>query len=213
MIAIVAFGATIFLLFCFDSLSPLAFQQLGVSKALFGVAVAGIGFGGVLGTIVVGRYGGDVNPFVLMGAGTAIVGCDGGAHRNRARRRPRRAAVDLDAGADRRRDRLGGRSSSRRRRSSSSETPRRAHGPRQHVAGSIPTACRCSRRLAGAALAEWQSVGFVFPLAGGLLAVVGVGVLVVRPAVGVGVPVAAVAADAVSMAGTGVPSEPTEVRR
>src|SRR4051794_9256185 len=74
VLCILGFGATIFLLFCFDSLSVLAFQELGVSKALFGLAIAGIGAGGVLGTIAVGRYGGDLNPFILLGGGTAIVG-------------------------------------------------------------------------------------------------------------------------------------------
>ena len=35
--------------------------------------------------------------------------------------------------------------------------------------------------LAGAALAEWQSVGFVFALAGGALAALGLVVLALRP--------------------------------
>ena len=51
--------------------------------------------------------------------------------------------------------------------------------------------------LVGAALAEWQSVGFVFALAGGALAALGLIVLALRPPVGVGV---AVAAEAVPVA-------------
>ena len=62
LIAIGSFGAALFLLFCFDALSPLAFKELGVGKALFGLAIAGIGLGGVLGTIAVGRYGGERQP-------------------------------------------------------------------------------------------------------------------------------------------------------
>ena len=80
----------IFLLFCFDALSPLAFRELGVSKALFGIAIAGIGLGGVLGTIAVGRCGGDVNPFVLMGGGD-------GDHRRPGRADGRRPAWPTSA--------------------------------------------------------------------------------------------------------------------
>jgi hypothetical protein len=42
--------------------------------------------------------------------------------------------------------------------------------------------------LAGAALAQWQSVGFVFTVAGGALAALGLAVLAIRPPVGVDVP-------------------------
>jgi MFS family permease len=202
VVAIVAFGATIFLLFAFDTLSPLAFQQLGVSKALFGIAVAGIGLGGVVGTIAVGRYGGEVNPFVLMGAGTAIVGC-------------MVALIGTALVAD-----LGappwlwtpvlivvGIASAGILVASPTivqrETPPELMGRVSTSAGSIPTGLQMFAPIAGAALAEWQSVGFVFATAGGLLTVVGAGVLVVRPPVGVGVGLAAVAevVDAANPAG------------
>jgi hypothetical protein len=93
------------------------------------------------------------------------------------------------------------------------ETPAELMGRVSTTASSVPTAFQMFAPLVGAALAEWQSVGFVFALAGGALSALGLVVLALRPEVGVGVPVAAVAADAVSMAGTGVPTEPTEVRR
>ena len=83
LIAIGSFSAALFLLFCFDALSPLAFKELGVSKALFGARGRRDRAGGVLGTIAVGRYGGDVNPFVLMGGGEAIDRRDGRADRRR----------------------------------------------------------------------------------------------------------------------------------
>jgi predicted MFS family arabinose efflux permease len=189
VLCIAGFGATIFLLFCFDTLSPLAFQQLGVSKALFGLAVAGIGAGGVLGTIAVGRYGGDLNPFALLGGGTAIVGCCV-------------ALVGLALVAD-----LGappwlwtpvlmvvGIASAGILVASPTiiqrETPPELMGRVSTSASSIPTGLQMFAPIAGAALAEWQSVGFVFATAGGALTILGAAVLAVRVpvAVGVGLP-------------------------
>ena len=161
VLCIAGFGATLFLLFCFDTLSPLAFQELGVSKALFGLAIAGIGAGGVLGTIAVGRYGGDVNPFVLLGGGTAIVGgCV--------------ALMGLALVSD-----LGlppwfwtpvlvvvGVASAGILVASPTiiqkETPPELMGRVSTSATSIPTGLQMLAPIAGAALAEWQSVGFVF---------------------------------------------------
>ncbi|MEY2443000.1 MAG: hypothetical protein QOJ46_2426, partial [bacterium] len=192
VLCIAGFGATIFLLFCFDTLSPLAFQQLGVSKALFGLAVAGIGAGGVLGTIAVGRYGGEVNPFALLGGGTAIVGC-------------MVALVGLALVTD-----LGlppwlwtpvlmvvGIASAGILVASPTiiqkETPPELMGRVSTSASSIPTGLQMFAPIAGAALAEWQSVGFVFTAAGVALAVLGTGVLAARVPVGVGVELEAAA--------------------
>jgi MFS family permease len=192
VLCIAGFGATIFLLFCFDTLSPLAFQQLGVSKALFGLAVAGIGAGGVLGTIAVGRYGGDVNPFALLGGGTAIVGC-------------MVALVGLALVTD-----LGlppwlwtpvlmvvGIASAGILVASPTiiqkETPPELMGRVSTSASSIPTGLQMFAPIAGAALAEWQSVGFVFTASGAALGVLGVGVLAARVPVGVGVELEAAA--------------------
>ncbi len=192
ILCIAGFGATIFLLFCFDTLSPLAFQQLGVSKALFGLAVAGIGAGGVIGTIAVGRYGGDVNPFALLGGGTAIVGCCV-------------ALVGLALVTD-----LAlapwlwtpvlmvvGVASAGILVASPTiiqkETPPELMGRVSTSASAIPTGLQMFAPIAGAALAQWQSVGFVFATAGGALAVLGIGVLAARVPVGAGVGLAAVA--------------------
>jgi predicted MFS family arabinose efflux permease len=200
VLCIVGFGSTIFLLFCFDSLSPLAFQQLGVSKALFGLAVAGIGAGGVIGTIAVGRYGGDINPFVLLGGGTAIVG-------------GMVALVGLALVTD-----LGlppwfwtpvlmvvGIASAGILVASPTiiqkETPPELMGRVSTSASSIPTGLQMFAPIAGAALAEWQSVGFVFTAAGVALGVLGVGVLAARVPVGVGVELDAVAEVAVAASG------------
>lgn len=188
VLCIVGFGATIFLLFCFDSLSALAFQQLGVSKALFGLAIAGIGAGGVLGTIAVGRYGGDVNPFLLLGGGTAIVGgCV--------------TLLGVALLAD-----LGappwiwtpvlmvvGIASAGILVASPTiiqkETPPELMGRVSTSATAIPTGLQMFAPIAGAAIAEWQSVGFLFAVAGGALAALGIAVAAARVPVGVGVSV------------------------
>ena len=186
VLCIVGFGATIFLLFCFDSLSALAFQQLGVSKALFGLAIAGIGAGGVLGTIAVGRYGGEVNPFLLLGGGTAIVGgCV--------------TLLGVALLAD-----LGappwiwtpvlmvvGVASAGILVASPTiiqkETPPELMGRVSTSATAIPTGLQMFAPIAGAAVAEWQSVGFLFAVAGGALAALGLAVVAARVPVGVGV--------------------------
>ena len=180
------------MLFCFDTLSPLAFQELGVSKALFGIAIAGIGAGGVLGTIAVGRYGGEVNPFVLLGGGTAIVGgCV--------------ALMGLALVSD-----LGlppwfwtpvlvvvGVASAGILVASPTiiqkETPPELMGRVSTSATSIPTGLQMLAPIVGAALAEWQSVGFVFTTAGMALVALGAGLLAARVPVGVGVELEAAA--------------------
>ncbi len=192
ILCIAGFGATLFLLFCFDTLSPLAFQELGVSKALFGIAIAGIGAGGVLGTIAVGRYGGEVNPFVLLGGGTAIVGgCV--------------ALMGLALVSD-----LGlppwfwtpvlvvvGVASAGILVASPTiiqkETPPELMGRVSTSATSIPTGLQMLAPIVGAALAEWQSVGFVFTTAGAALVALGAGLLAARVPVGVGVELEAAA--------------------
>jgi hypothetical protein len=79
------------------------------------------------------------------------------------------------------------------------ETPPELMGRVSTSASAIPTGLQMFAPIAGAALAEWQSVGFVFSLAGGGLAALGLVVLAVRPPVGVGVTLAA-AADVASAA-------------
>lgn len=191
VLCVVGFGATIFLLFCFDTLSPLAFQQLGVSKALFGLAIAGIGAGGVIGTILVGRYGGELNPFTLLGGGTVVVGCCvalvGGA-----------LLGDLDAppwiwtpvlvvvGVASAGILVASPTIIQK------ETPPELMGRVSTSASAIPTGLQMFAPIAGAALAEWQSVGFVFATAGAALAALGLAIAAARVPVGVGVELEAV---------------------
>ncbi len=132
VICIVSFAATIFLLFSFDTLAPLAFQELGVSKALFGLAVAAIGLGGV-------RRDDPRRPLrrrrqPVRAHGRAALRSSAAWSRSSARAAhdARRAAVDLDAGALRRRHRLR-RDPRRRADDHPARDAARAHGPGQHV--------------------------------------------------------------------------------
>jgi len=187
LISMAGFAAAIFLLLAFDSLAALAFRELGVSRALFGIAIAAIGAGGVLGAAAVGRYAGGLNPFVLMGAGCAVVGglvaLMGVA-----------LVADLDAPAAIWTPVLLviGVASAGVLVSSPTilqrETPPELMGRVSTSAVALPTVCQLLGPIVGAALAEWQSVGFVFAVCGAGLALVGVVVWIVRPPVGVDVP-------------------------
>jgi len=187
LIGMVSFAAAVFLLLAFDTLSPLAFRELGVSKAVFGIAIGAVGLGGVLGALAVGHWGGGVNPFVLMGGGSAIIG--GFV-----------ALMGVGLLAD-----LGapaivwapvlfavGFASSGVLIASPTivqlETPPELMGRVDTSIGALPTACQLFAPLVGAALASWKSVGFVFTVAGVGLAAVGVVVLILRPPVGIGLP-------------------------
>ena len=193
VLAIVGLGATIFLLFSFDTLAPLAFQELGVSRSLFGLTVAGIGLGGVLGAIAVGRYASEANPFSLLGGGVSIVGCCValiGFALVTSLDAPQWIWVPVlvvvgiaSAGI------LVASPTIIQR-----ETPAELMGRVSTSANAIPTGLQMFAPIAGAALAEWQSVGFVFSAAGAGLAGLGLVVLAIRPPVGVGVGVGVEAA-------------------
>jgi predicted MFS family arabinose efflux permease len=185
VVAIGSFSAAVFLLFAFDSLSPVAFRELGVSRPLFGLAVAGIGAGGVLGTLAIGQYASSWSPFALMGVGQAIVGVLValiGVGLLTSLDAPAfiwtpvlvvvgfaSAGVLIAAPTILQR-----------------ETPPELMGRVSTTAGSIPTGFQVFAPIAGAAVAKWQSVGFVFTVAGGALAALGLAVLAVRPAIGSG---------------------------
>jgi MFS family permease len=73
-LSIGSMAATVFLVFMFDSLSPLALHSLGVRAGLLGVAVGTIGGGAAVGTIVIGSMAQQLNPFSLMATGKLLVG-------------------------------------------------------------------------------------------------------------------------------------------
>ena len=62
------------------------------------------------------------------------------------------------------------------------ETPPELMGRVSSTSYALPTVCQLAGPIVGAALAEWQSVGFVFGIAGGTLAAVGVVVFIAAPA-------------------------------
>ena len=83
------------------------------------------------------------------------------------------------------------------------ETPPELMGRVDTSMGVLPTACQLFAPLVGAALAAWKSVGFVFTVAGAALAAVGIVVLILRPPVGIGVPGGVKAADVAGRPGAG----------
>lgn len=187
VVAIAGFSLTVFLLLTFDTLSPLAFRELGVGRSAFGLAVAGIGLGGVLGTLAVGRYTSGWNPFALLGGGEAIVGCmvaliGVGLLTSLDAPPLLWTPVLVVVGIASAGVLIASPTIIQR------ETPPQLMGRVSTTATSIPTGFQVLAPIAGAALAKWQSVGFVFTVAGGALAALGLAVLAVRPPVGVGVP-------------------------
>ncbi len=73
-IAIGSMSAALFMIFIIDSIGVLALRQLGVTEALFGVAVASIGLGTALGALAVSQWGRRYSPFRIMGIGQLVSG-------------------------------------------------------------------------------------------------------------------------------------------
>lgn len=74
VLAVGAMTATVFLVFAFDTLSPLALARLGMGPSLLGVALAGVGLGAVLGAAGFGQYGRRSRPLAVIGGCEAFVG-------------------------------------------------------------------------------------------------------------------------------------------
>ncbi len=192
MIGIFGMAAATFLLVAFDTLSPLAFIQLGASKAVFGVAIASVGLGGVVGAILVGRYGGETNPFVLMGASEVVVGglvalVGYGLLAHLGLPPLVWAPVLLVVGLAAAGVLIAAPTIMQR------ETPPEMMGRVSASASAVPTVFQVFAPIVGAAIASWRSVGFVFAVAGGGLALLGVVMLILRTPVGVGIDDSAVA--------------------
>jgi len=73
-IAIGSMSAALFMIFIIDSIGVLALKELGVSEALFGVAVGSIGLGTALGALLISQWGRRLPPFRLMGVGQLVTG-------------------------------------------------------------------------------------------------------------------------------------------
>jgi MFS family permease len=186
VVAIASMSATTFLLLAFDTLSPLALRQLGASRSLFGFAVAALGLGGVLGAVVIGRAGNAFNPFVLLGGAKIIIGALVAlvgtllvthAHPAPLVLLPILLTVGVAAAGV-----LVSAPTILQR-----ETPPALMGRVSATANAVPTVFQIAAPIVGAAVAAWQSVGFVFAVAGAGLAVSGFIVVLLRPPVGVDV--------------------------
>lgn len=69
-----ALGATIFLVFLYDSMLALAVPQMGLTPAYIGYLISAVGLGGALGSAALAQWGGAVRPFVLIGTGQLLAG-------------------------------------------------------------------------------------------------------------------------------------------
>jgi MFS family permease len=182
-VAVVGMTAALFMIFAFDGLGPLALRQLGVGEALLGVAIGSIGFGAATGAVVVTQWARGLHPFVLMGGGkmiagllAAVVGAAAIVHSNAGGLAwipvwlgigLSSAAIFVPYGYILQR-----------------ETPPEMMGRVFASANSLQTAFQLAAPVLGAALAETIGIGFVLGAFGLGLSVVGLTVLLLRPAVG-----------------------------
>lgn len=72
--AVLGMAATVFLVFTFDTLTPLALAGMGFKSEMLGEWLACVGIGAVIGTVLVGQWGGKVRPLRLMGISQALAG-------------------------------------------------------------------------------------------------------------------------------------------
>jgi MFS family permease len=181
--AVGSMAAALFIIFIIDSLGVLALKRLGVDAALFGLAVGSIGLGTACGAILVGQWGKRFNPFQIMGGGQCVGGLMvallGVAVLLSARGTgPGSILLYLVIGF-----------------SAAAvfvpyeyilqvETPQEMMGRVFATANGVQTLFQLGAPPLGAILASTWGVGPVFTAAGGLLALVGVGVLFLRPQVG-----------------------------
>lgn len=67
-------GVLMFVVFMYDSMSPLAVLGLGLDKSAIGYMVGCVGVGGLIGALVVAQLFKGNRPFVLMGASVTAIG-------------------------------------------------------------------------------------------------------------------------------------------
>jgi MFS family permease len=169
------------IIFTFDSLGVLALRELGIGEALFGLTIGSIGLGTAAGAIAIGQWGKRIHPFVTMGAGQIggglVVALLGVAVTLHARGTGAWVIVYMLIGL-----------------SAAAvfvpygyvvqvETPPELLGRVFATAGGIQNAFLLMGPPLGAVLAELWGVGFVFTAAGIALALLGLVVFFLRPAV------------------------------
>lgn len=186
-VAIGSMSAALFMMFIIDSMGVLALRVLGVDEALFGVAVGSIGLGTIAGAMAVAQWGKRFHPFAIMGAGQLVFGLGVGL-------------LGMAAVANLQGTGLGwmlvygiiglaaagvmvpyGYVVQR-------ETPRDLMGRVFATADGIETGFQLVAPPLGAVMAEVWGVGPVLAGAGGALALIGIVVATLRPAVGLELP-------------------------
>jgi MFS family permease len=179
--AVASNSAAMVIIFTFDILGVLALRELGMDEALFGFTIGSIGLGTVAGAIAIGQWGQRIHPFMTMGAGQIgggiVVALLGVAMTLHARGTGAGVLVYLLIGL-----------------SASAvfvpygyviqvETPPKLLGRVFATASGIQNAVLLIGPPLGAVLAELWGVGVVFTAAGIALALLGLVVFFLRPAV------------------------------
>lgn len=182
-VAIAGMAVTVFMVFTFDTLSPLALRSLGLRASLFGFAVGCIGAGAALGAVAIGQYGRRRQPFLLMGSGNLVAGALVALVGSVVVLRlmpPVLVWLPVALG-------IGFASSGvivPYPYVIQSATPESLLGRVMSSAGSVPTALQLCAPPIGAAVATAAGVGVVLLAAGCGLAALGVVICVLRPSVG-----------------------------
>lgn len=181
VLAVASNSAAWLIIFTFDSLGVLALRNLGIGEALFGLTIGSIGLGTAAGAIAIGQWGKRIQPFVTMGVGQIggglVVALLGVAVTLHARGTGAWVLVYLLIGL-----------------SAAAvfvpygyvvqvETPPDVLGRVFATAGGIQNAVLLLAPPVGAVLAELWGVGVVFTAAGIGLALLGLVVFLLRPAV------------------------------
>ncbi|MDN5855239.1 MAG: MFS transporter, partial [Actinomycetia bacterium] len=73
-LVVVVLGCTVFMVFLYDSMSPLAVEALRLPPAYIGYLVAAVGLGGVAGALGLSQWGSGLPPFALMATAQLLVG-------------------------------------------------------------------------------------------------------------------------------------------
>ena len=182
-LAIGSISAAVFLVFTFDTLSPLALRALGLGPSLLGLSISGIGLGAVVGAVAIGSFGRRVQPFALLGASKAVAGvlvavigvaAVVGVHSAPAVWIPVVLGIGVaSAGV------LVSFPTILQR-----ETPPSMMGRVSATASAVPTVLQMIAPLIGAVIASAVGVGWVLLGSGSALAVAGAVVFAIRPRVG-----------------------------
>ncbi|RSO03095.1 hypothetical protein DMH26_12625 [Streptomyces sp. WAC 05379] len=66
LIAVLVMASTVFLVFAFDTLTPLALRELHLSPEMLGYMIGAVGMGSAVGAAAIGQWGKGISPLRLM---------------------------------------------------------------------------------------------------------------------------------------------------